>query len=478
MGIIHRFGRAARRNQPLAAARTAVLLSLLFVVVYGGTNWFTAQRSSAAVETWCFSWEQTAIPFLPLLLIPYMSIDLFFFAAPFLCNDERQRRVLAQRIVFSILTAAAFFLLLPLKLAWPARPSVDGWFGVLVEQSCTAPFLMEYPHNLFPALHIVLCLILADTYARHTHGILRALSSIWFTLIGLSTVLTWQHHVADVAGGIVVAGFAFYLFREDNRRCAVVPHGRIGSYYAAGAALLLAIAPLLWPWGIFLLWPAAALGLVALAYEGLGPGIFHKADGQLPLSTRFVLAPVLIGQFLSWLYYRRSCRPWDRIGENVLIGGTLTNGEAAAAVREGVTAVLDLTAELSEAAPFRAVRYRNLPILDLTGPTQDQLREAVEFIGTEAARGTVYVHCKIGYSRSAAAVGAYLLASREAGSVEEAVIRLRSARPSIVIRNEAMEALHRFARSASEFELNRRVREVDDDNAPFVPQRSESRIGA
>ena len=115
------------------------------------------------------------------------------------------------------------------------------------------------------------------------------------------------------------------------------------------------------------------------------------------------------------------------------------------AVRQGVTAVLDLTAEFAEAAPFRALSYCNLPILDLTAPTQSQLREAAAFIAQEVANGTVYVHCKIGYSRSAAAVGAYLLASQEAASAAEAVAQLRRARPSIVVRQESIDALHDFA---------------------------------
>mgnify|MGYP000903458580 CR=1 FL=1 len=69
----------------------------------------------------------------------------------------------------------------------------------------------------------------------------------------------------------------------------------------------------------------------------------------------------------------------------------------------------------------------------------------MDFIATEAARGVVYVHCKIGYSRSAAVVGAYLLASATAATVEDVVARLRKVRPSIVIRAEAMAALHAFA---------------------------------
>jgi protein-tyrosine phosphatase len=451
----------------LRAATTSVLLSLLFLVVYGSTNWLTAQRPVEDVGMWYFAWELALVPYVPLLIVPYMSIDLFFFLAAFLCREERELRVFARRVSFSILVAGAFFLLLPLRLCWPARPRVGGWFGDLIEASCTAPFLMEYSHNLFPTLHIALCLILADVYGRHTRGIVKALLNTWFVLISLSTILTWQHHVIDVAGGLLLAAFAFSLFRESDGRLPVVVNARVGTYYALGAAAVLALVPLVWPWGVFLLWPAAALGIVTGAYFGHGPGIFRKTDGRLPLSTRVVLAPVLFGQYLSLLYYRRQCRAWDEVAPGVLIGRCLTKGEAAAAIEQGVTAVLDLTAEFSEAASFQNVRYCNIPILDLTRPTQDQVGKAVQFIAEEVAKGTVYVHCKIGYSRSAAVVGAYLLASGESGTVEEAVARLRKARPSIIIRPEAEEALGELSRSWKDSLAIRQDRDTITSTLPF-----------
>src|SRR6266849_6798662 len=119
MGNIHGVGGPARRVLILRAAGTSVLLSLLFVIVYGSTNWFTAQRPNADVQTWYFTWELTITPYVPLLIVPYMSMDLFFFMATFLCRDERELRTFAQRVVFSIVVAAVFFLLLPLKLDWP-----------------------------------------------------------------------------------------------------------------------------------------------------------------------------------------------------------------------------------------------------------------------------------------------------------------------------------------------------------------------
>jgi protein-tyrosine phosphatase len=109
-----------------------------------------------------------------------------------------------------------------------------------------------------------------------------------------------------------------------------------------------------------------------------------------------------------------------------------------------VTAVLDLTAEFSETKPFRALVYRNIPILDLTAPSLDQLREMATFVSDQSRHGIVYVHCKIGYSRTAGAVAAYLLQTGKAAGVGEAIEMLRRVRPSIVVRPEVHSALCEF----------------------------------
>jgi protein-tyrosine phosphatase len=114
-----------------------------------------------------------------------------------------------------------------------------------------------------------------------------------------------------------------------------------------------------------------------------------------------------------------------------------------------VRAVLDLTGEFSELAPFRSVTYRNIPVLDLTAPTVGQLEEMAAFIETESQNGIVFVHCKIGYSRTAAAAAAYLLRTGQVRSVAEAIERLRQVRPTIVIRPEVLIALEKFTKEVS-----------------------------
>jgi len=414
----------------------SVGLSVLFLIVYGGCNWITARRAN--VGTFYFEWERE-MPFVAFFILPYMSIDLFFVGAPFLCRTERELSILAKRIATAIVVAGICFLLLPLRFAFP-RPPADGWVGALFDWFRG----MDAPYNLLPSLHAAFTLILCDSYFRHTRGFTRVAIMTWFVLIALSPVLTYQHHLVDIVGGFALAGYCFYFFRERTVVQPVVANRRIGSYYAAGAALLAFIGAIFWPWGVLLLWPAIALGIVALAYFKAGPIVFHKTEGKLPWSTRFVLAPCLVGQYLSLLYYRRQCRAWDEVTPQIWIGGKLGRRLANKALCSGVAAVLDLSAEFSEAEPFRKINYRNTPVLDLTAATQAQLVEISKFIGNHSRNGAVYVHCKVGYSRSAAAVAAYLIMSGKVKTAEEAFAMIRRVRPSVVIRPEVVSALSTF----------------------------------
>jgi len=437
------------------AAFASIWTSVLFLAVYNATNWISSWR--AVTRTIYFGWEQH-IPFVPAMILPYMSIDLFFVAAPFLCSTRLELRLLARRIALAIVIAGLSFLVFPLTLA-VERPEASGAMGAVFNWFRG----VDLPYNLCPSLHIALRTILADTFARHTRGLTQWASHIWFSLIGFSTLLTYQHHVIDVAGGFVLAAAVFYLVREAPLRLPVERNWRIGRMYAMGSIFLAVAAISLRPWGLLLLYPALSTGLIAAGYFGFGPGVFGKSAGRLPLATKVVLAPVLVGQYLSLLHYRRQCRDWDEVTDHVWIGRCLNDCEARAAIDAGVTAVVDLTGEFSAPKPFLGVEYLHLPVLDLTAPSQTQLDEAVGFIADRAANGIVYVHCKIGYSRSAAVLGSYLIASGRANAAEDAMQKLRDVRPSIVIRPEVQEAIHRFAARMKTREI------VETHEQPILP---------
>jgi membrane-associated phospholipid phosphatase len=194
-----------KRSKALAIS---VGLSILFLIVYGGCTWITSHRAN--VGTFYFDWER-AIPFVPFFILPYMSIDLLFVSAPFLCRSERELSILAKRIAAAIIVAGICFLVLPLHFAF-ARPHADGWLGALFDWFRG----MDAPYNLLPSLHAALMLILADVYFRNTRGLLRIVITAWFILIALSPVFTYQHHLIDIFGGFVLAALCFLIFRDRD----------------------------------------------------------------------------------------------------------------------------------------------------------------------------------------------------------------------------------------------------------------------
>ena len=198
------------RRPWLLAALALAALGPGFFLVYGWCNAFTAGRTD--VHSFYFAWERF-IPFVPVLIVPYLSLDLFFSGSFFLCRRRAELGVLSQRYALAILLSAAGFLLFPLRYGWP-RPAVEGWLGALF-----APLnALDQPFNLCPSLHISLRTIAWTVYGRHTRGPLRHTLHLWFFLIGLSTLLTYQHHLIDLAGGWMVAACCVAVCRERPDR--------------------------------------------------------------------------------------------------------------------------------------------------------------------------------------------------------------------------------------------------------------------
>lgn len=427
---------ASLRPSFFQAALVSAWTSVVFLVIYNVSNWITGQRSD--VQTAAFAWERM-IPVIEWMIVPYWSLDAFFVVAPFLCSDRNELRVQRKRLVMAILIAGVCFLIIPLELAW-RRPEAVGMFASWFR----AIQAMDAPHNLFPSLHIVLRTIMAVHYTRHSRGIPRVLLHLWFSLIGVSTLLTWQHHVVDVLGGFLLALVIFHVVPEGAVKAG--KNKRVGFYYLAATVLLLFACRLHLPLTLFLAWPAAALGTVSATYFGAGAAVLRKSRGRLPTLTHWLLAPWLLGQEFSWWHYRRKSARWDKLTPRVWMGGLPDDATAIDLLEAGVTDILDLTAEFDAPEVFRMMPgYKNIPIADLTAPTQDQLRTLAEYIERVRRDGIVFVHCKAGYSRTAAAVGAWLL--QNGGTTEAALQQMKEARPGMIVRPEVVKALREMEKS-------------------------------
>lgn len=422
-----------------SALAVATITSVLFLLGYGGTSYLTSLRSD--VGTWYYEWEKW-IPFVPIMIVPYMSIDLFFVAAPFFCSTRQELRVLGKRLSAVVIVASICFLIYPLELA-VQRPEASGLFGQIYNWFTS----LDRPYNLCPSMHIALRTVLAAHYGKHSRGLVRVIMNGWFFLIGCSTLLLYQHHFIDVVGGFVLAVAVMYVFdglswrsRSESETGTIA--WKLAAMYALIAGMM--VVPLFWspPLGWLTLWPAISCALTALGYLGLGPSVYRRRHGMISWPARLVMGPVLAGQWLSWKYYARQSRTMDHVIDQVWIGRRLNEKEAVEATQRNVGAVVDVCVAMNEAPTLRnaittgqEVARLELPILDLTAPTKDQLQEAIAFIEANRDHG-VLVHCKAGYSRSAAIVAAWLVATGRCPTAESAFDMLRAVRPRIVIRPE------------------------------------------
>ncbi|HVZ02333.1 MAG TPA: phosphatase PAP2/dual specificity phosphatase family protein [Dongiaceae bacterium] len=423
---------APAAREPGRALLWLIVCATLFYGSYGFANWAAAQHGQVASIR--FAWEQ-GIPFLPWSILPYWSIDLFYALAFLLCADAAELRRHVRRVLTAQGVAVLCFLAFPLQLA-AAKPETTGIPGFLF----AALGSFDRPYNQAPSLHIALLVILWELYARHLPRRFHLALHAWAVLIGLSVLTTYQHHFIDVPTGAALGLLCLWLWpaRGESplahlRLARLVERPgerlRIGALYALGALASAFIALRLGGGMLWLLWPALSLTLVALNYLCIGAAGFQKrADGTMPLATRLLLAPYILGaRFNAWLWTAGDAA--TAIGDGVWLG-RLPHRFAAEA--PAFATIVDLCAELPAAS--HSGRHVALPALDLVPLPAAELGRAADAIEAARRDGPVLVCCALGYGRSAAATAAWLVATGRAPSAEAAVTRLRSLRPRIALK--------------------------------------------
>ena len=185
---------------------------------------------------------------------------------------------------------------------------------------------------------------------------------------------------------------------------------------------------------------------MALIYLALDEAAFQKgADGAMSAAAWWLFAPYFAGAWINSRMWTRRDVPFHTAYSGVLLGRISTDHDLS---REGIRAVVDLMAELPLRRRDRV--YHNVPVLDLTLPSEAQLTAAVRAIESACGAGPTLVCCALGYSRSALACVAWLLLTGRAPSVEDAPSRLRRARPSVVLDERHAGLLRRLSDSRYE----------------------------
>jgi membrane-associated phospholipid phosphatase len=379
-----------RPSRPSLGRRLALLAinGVAFQLLYGACSVAAARAGvTRAIAT---PWD-AAVPFVPWMLVPYMSSVPTLVLAFLLAPDRQSLRALSERGLLATALATLVFALWPLRMT-TIDPLPASSLPALLARLLG---MLDQPFNQWPSLHVAYCVVawpaLRDA-VRPPAG--RAAIAAWLALVVASTVLAHRHFLPDVAGGLALGA----LCR------AVVPARRatpaVGLHYlvATLAALVLGLTLLpLWLGA----WLAAGFARVALAYASEDVDFLRKRRGTFPAWVTVLMAPYLVGYRLTWHLVRwreRGCAPVVEFGDGLWIGRRLA-GDEVALLPPGC-AVIDLAAELSSTPSLRA-HATSFGLLDIVPPAPQRLAAILDAIDARRAAGQpVFVHCAMGYRRS------------------------------------------------------------------------------
>ncbi|HEX6097054.1 MAG TPA: phosphatase PAP2 family protein [Thermoanaerobaculia bacterium] len=149
-----------------------------------------------------------AVPLQPVWALIYGAVYVFLILLPlFVVRQEPQIRRTLHAYLLVWLTAYVCFILYPTVASRPESVTGEG-FAVW---GLNALYSSDPPYNCFPSIHVAHSFVSAMT-CRRVHRGLGNVTLACAALVGVSTLFTKQHYVADVLAGILLALVADALF--------------------------------------------------------------------------------------------------------------------------------------------------------------------------------------------------------------------------------------------------------------------------
>jgi hypothetical protein len=271
-------------------------------------------------------WERH-MPFWAWSIVPYWTLNLFYAAAFFCCQNRAQIHRLLQQLLLAQAIAVLCFIAYPLTFTWE-KPLTDGLTGRLF--SALAGF--DQPYNQAPSLHIILTMIIGRFYWYRFAQWARPLWLAWLLLIAVSVLTTYQHHFIDIPTGVLVgclvlwllpwqgnqaASFAVFRFPSNPFLSLPKPkrspaHLRWLWLYASGAVVLSLLAFGLQAAWYGLFWPALALLWLAAVYGHADAAAWQKqVSGKHTLAVSLFALPLRLMYRANMVYWLRGkpCLP-------------------------------------------------------------------------------------------------------------------------------------------------------------------------
>lgn len=424
----------------------AIYCLLLFQLTYPYTAAYAS--SLAAVPSFVFDFEQY-LPFIPWMILPYMSSGLFFCLVPFYCGQKRELLCYAKRFTFVTLIAVLCFLLFPLRFSFD-RPQIENpLFNIFFS------FLKEYdsPFNQAPSLHVAYATLFWSVLRWKFNGWKKIILGIWLLLMGLGTLTVYQHHLIDLLTACILVQVSFILFPNKEWGRNQQP---TNSYYLIGWIFTLLaflcegyVLPL-----IVFAWVALVCFAVGYNYLRGNTRFLKDNRGRIPLIKKVFYAPYQFVYRLMWRFFRKKNNPpLMELLSRCYVGPRLSASELIALGLGYNLVVFDLAAELEEVKLLGGMeKYYSFPLLDIAEIDVNDAHVIIEAMVSAYRKldehENMIIHCTMGYSRSM--IFAILMAQKLLSlDLNKAIDQVKSINRHMVLRDHAIQLMKTIVASRS-----------------------------
>ena len=177
-----------------------IWVSIAFFGVYPLCNYLTSKRD---FRFQLYLESELGIPFMPHFIWFYLSMYLLFMLIPF-CMNFKSLQPLGKNLVAGTIISGLIFLLFPAEAGFVRLIPENELYSAIFAKI----FEIDLPHNMVPSLHVVYCGLILLTMSADSKAILmKSVYLSWLILICLSTVFVHQHHILDIATGLLLAVF-------------------------------------------------------------------------------------------------------------------------------------------------------------------------------------------------------------------------------------------------------------------------------
>ncbi len=170
----------------------------LWAIIWFGSAWLSSFWPSRVELALAF--ERTATPH-DWMIPVYASYDLAAALLPLFCRGWRDYAVVGGTILLQTLVACTIYILVPQRLAFATTDSGLVWDWLSGMADLPHPGLYSYA----PSMHVAGVLAIGMFFAPRLRRAGATALWAWCVAVIASTWMVQEHHIADIASGIVLA---------------------------------------------------------------------------------------------------------------------------------------------------------------------------------------------------------------------------------------------------------------------------------